>query len=258
MLLKLRKSAMRKVHFCVENVAIVWREVKILTMGCRVLRLDEGVTLLGGGQSSAKDIAESLRVAPNLFGVDGGANRAVSLGLDILGVSGDFDSISDATRAELDPSILIETPDQNRTDFDKALDLVDAPVILCAGFTGKRMDHQLACYSVLVRRARKPAILLGEEDVCFHLSHEVTLDLPAGTRLSLFPMARVVANCTGLRWPVEGLELAPWGQIGTSNEVTESPVTLSAEGEGLLVILPRAFLTQVVRVLWQGDPALCP
>lgn len=236
----------------------MWKEAKILTMSCQVLRLDEGVTLLGGGQASPKDIAESLRVAPNLFGVDGGANRAVALGLDIIGVSGDFDSISDATCAELDPSILIETPDQNRTDFDKALDLVDAPVILCTGFTGKRMDHQLACYSVLVRQAGKPAILLGEEDICFHLSHEVTLDLPKGTRLSLFPMARVVASCSGLRWPVEALEFAPWGQIGTSNEVTDGPVTLSAESEGLLVILPRAYLQQAVRVLWQGDPARCP
>nr|WP_239058375.1 thiamine diphosphokinase [Aliiroseovarius sp. PrR006] len=227
-------------------------------MGCQELCLDAGVTLLGGGHSTAQDIAESLTLAPNLFGVDGGANRAVSLGLDLLGVSGDFDSISDAARASLDPSILIETPDQNRTDFDKALDLVEAPVILCAGFTGKRMDHQLACYSVLVRQARKPAILLGDEDICFHLSHDVSLELPVGTRLSLFPMARVVAHCTGLRWPVEGLEFAPWGQIGTSNEVTDGPITLSAEGDGLLVILPRAFLRQAVRALWQGDPSLCP
>ena len=228
------------------------------TMGCQFLRLDEGVTLLGGGQSSAQDIVESLRVAPNLFGVDGGANRAVSLGLDLLGVSGDFDSISDATRAELDPAILIETPDQDRTDFDKALDLVEAPVILCTGFTGKRLDHQLACYSVLVRQARKPAILLGEEDICFHLPHDITLDLPSGTRVSLFPMARVVAHCSGLRWPVDGLEFAPWGQFGTSNEVTDGVVTLSAEGDGLLVILPRAFLRDAVRVLWQGDLSLCP
>lgn len=228
------------------------------TMGCQFLRLDEGVTLLGGGQSSPKDIAESLRVAPHLFAVDGGANRAVALGLDIIGVSGDFDSISDATRTELDPSILIETPDQDRTDFDKALDLVEAPVILCTGFTGKRMDHQLACYSVLVRQARKPAILLGEEDICFHLSHDITLDLPSGTRVSLFPMARVVAHCSGLRWPVDGMEFAPWGQFGTSNEVTDGVVTLSAEGDGLLAILPRAFLRDAVRVLWQGDLSLCP
>lgn len=227
-------------------------------MSCQIAGLEIGVTLLGGGQSSLQDLEEALTMAPNLFGVDGGADQAVALGLDLLGVSGDFDSISDATRAALDPAILIETPDQNRTDFDKALDLAVAPIVLCVGFTGKRMDHQLACYSVLVRQAQKPAILIGEEDICFHLSKEIVLDLPTGTRLSLFPMARVVAHGSGLRWPVEGLEFAPWGQIGTSNEVIESPVKLSAEGDGLLVILPRAFLRQAVRVLWQGDPALCP
>lgn len=227
-------------------------------MSCQIPRQKIGVTLLGGGQFVLQDLEEALTMAPILFGVDGGADHAAALGHNLLAVSGDFDSISDATRAALDPAILIETPDQNRTDFDKALDLAEAPVVLCVGFTGKRMDHQLACYSVLVRQAQKPAILIGESDICFHLSHDITLDLPAGTRLSLFPMARVVAHCTGLRWPVDGLEFAPWGQIGTSNEVTKGPVKLSAEGNGLLVILPRAFLRQAVRVLWQGDAALCP
>lgn len=227
-------------------------------MSGRDSRFSAGVTLLGGGKSCGQDIEESLTLAPNLIGVDGGADRALELGLSMKLVSGDFDSISKATRAALDPDILIETPDQNRTDFDKALDLADAPVILCVGFTGKRMDHQLACYSVLVRQAKRPAILIGDEDICFHLSHDVTLDLAKGTRLSLFPMAQVVATATGLRWPVEALEFAPWGQIGTSNEVTNGPVRLSAESDGLLVILPRDCLHDVVRVLWQGDPAHCP
>lgn len=221
-------------------------------------RFSTGVTLLGGGTSCAQDIEESLTLAPNLIGVDGGADRAHALGLTMKLVSGDFDSISKATRDALDPAILIETPDQNRTDFDKALDLADAPVILCVGFTGKRMDHQLACYSVLVRQAQKPAILIGDEDICFHLSHDITLDVPNGTRLSLFPMARVVASANGLRWPVEQLEFAPWGQIGTSNEVTNGPVNVSADNDGLLVILPREQLRNVVRVVWQGDPARCP
>lgn len=227
-------------------------------MSCQILPLKSGVTLLGGGQFSAQDLDEALTLAPNLIGVDGGANEAIALGHDLLAISGDLDSVSAAALAAVDPEIVIETPDQNRTDFDKALDLADAPIVLCVGFTGKRMDHQLACYSILVRQARRPAILIGAEDICFHLSHDVELDLPKGTRVSLFPMARVVAHGTGLRWPVKGLEFAPWGMFGTSNQVVDSPVRLSAEGAGLLVILPREFLPQTVRVLWQGDPARCP
>ncbi|SMR71208.1 thiamine pyrophosphokinase [Aliiroseovarius halocynthiae] len=227
-------------------------------MSCQIPPQDSGITLLGGGQLAAQDLDESLTMAPNLIGVDGGANMVLALGHNLLAVCGDLDSVSAETLFAVDPEIVIETPDQNRTDFDKALDLADAPVILCVGFTGKRMDHQLACYTVLVRQAAKPAILIGDEDICFHLSHPVTLDLPVGTRLSLFPMARVVGHGGGLRWPVDGLEFAPWGQIGTSNEVRQGPVTLSADGHGLLVILPRRYLRDVVRVLWQGDPALCP
>ena len=71
----------------------------------------------------------------------------------------------------------------------------------------------------------------------------------AGTRLSLFPMAPVTGRSTGLRWPVDGIGLAPNGHVGTSNQALGGPVTLSFDGPGMLVILPLVALGQVVRIL---------
>lgn len=215
-------------------------------------RTKNGVTLLGGGHVSAEILSQTLTQAPDLIGVDGGADRALGFGHKPLAVIGDLDSVSVSAKETIGASRVVETPDQNRTDFDKALDLVDAPVILCVGFTGERLDHELACYSVLVRQPAKPAIIVGDVDICFHLGKSIKLNLPIGARISLFPMAPVVVYGSGLKWPVEGLEMAPWGQIGTSNEVCEPSVTLSADGAGLLVILPRSFLPQVIEKLWQG------
>jgi len=89
-------------------------------------------------------------------------------------------------------------------------------------------------------------VLLGKKDLVFHLHGAVSLDLAAGSRLSLFPMRGVRGSALGLEWPIDGLELAPEGRIGTSNRVTHGPVRLAFDGPGMLVILPRAALGTVV------------
>ncbi|SFU40547.1 thiamine pyrophosphokinase [Aliiroseovarius crassostreae] len=217
-----------------------------------ILQQLASITLLGGGRVNHSILRESLEFAPRLVAVDGAAGTAVSLDLMPEAVVGDLDSLTPEVRAVFDPACVVETPDQNRTDFDKALQWAveqgQAPLVLGVGFMGGRLDHELACYNALVR-STAPCVLLGEEDLCFHLADNLKLALPLGARLSLFPMAEVTGNCTGLRWPVDGLTLSPWGRVGTSNEVAEGQLTLSFDRPGMLVILPRAHLGAVIEAL---------
>lgn len=206
-------------------------------------------TLLGGGLVNHAILSQCLTIAPNLVAADGAADTALGLGHTPLAVIGDLDSVSDKARRILGPDRIIETPDQMRTDFDKALDVIAAPLVLGVGFMGGRLDHELACYNALVRMPNRTCILVGEEDLCFHVPDRFEIALPAGTRFSLFPMAKLVASCSGVLWPVNGLEMAPWAQIGTSNEVTDGRVALTCDRPGMLVILPRAHLEQVVAAL---------
>ena len=71
---------------------------------------------------------------------------------------------------------------------------------------------------------------------------DLVLDLPIGSRLSLFPMGTVEGESEGLRWPLKGLHFAPDGMIGTSNEVAAPEVTLQFSAARMLVILPRSAL----------------
>ena len=50
-------------------------------------------------------------------------------------------------------------------------------------------------------------------------------------------LARVELHREGLRWPLQGLDFAPDGMIGTSNEVS-GPVELRFSAQKMLVILP--------------------
>lgn len=206
----------------------------------------EIVTLLGGGELSAQTVSECLTIAPRLVVCDGAARAALELGYTPERVVGDLDSLDMGTRARLDPATIHEISEQETTDFEKALSTVDAPLILGAGFMGRRLDHELACYNALVRHADRPCILVGEHDICFHAPATIRLALEAGTRVSLFPMAKVVVSADGLAWPLDRLALAPWGRVGTSNRAMSGEVRIDPEGPGLLVILPRAALRAAV------------
>jgi len=209
----------------------------------------EMVTLLGGGELSAATVSDLLTIAPNLVACDGAAARALAMGVVPARVIGDMDSLDAATRDRLDPATLDEISEQDTTDFDKALRRIEAPLILAAGFMGGRLDHELACYNAIVRHGDKRCILVGEHDLCFHARGPIALNVAPGTRVSLFPMAQLRVTATGLVWPLDGLELAPWGRVGTSNAAAAARVEITPDGPGLLVILPRAALSSAIAAI---------
>jgi thiamine pyrophosphokinase len=209
------------------------------------------VTLIGGGALRDNDLAEALDIAPLLVAVDGGADAAMAAGLTPQAVLGDLDSVSATTRAALGDKIFYEISEQNSTDFDKALRHLRVPLVLAVGFTGARLDHELAVFHSLVARPDHRCIVLGERDIVFHAPPRLRMDLAADTRVSLFPMAAVSGRSSGLHWPIDGLAFHPAEYIGTSNAATGGAVEIEADRPGLLVILPRSELDAAVTALSQ-------
>ncbi|WP_434286401.1 thiamine diphosphokinase [Celeribacter sp. SCSIO 80788] len=207
-----------------------------------VLNTQENVTLLGGGAVRAERLEEALTFAPRLVAADGGASKALMLGHMPDCVVGDFDSLGDESRARIAPERLFHIPEQDSTDFEKALTRVRAPMIIGVGFTGARIDHELAVYATLARFPDRRCIILGEEDLCFMAPPVLRLPTMPEDRISLFPLGRVTGRSEGLQWPIEGIAFAPDGRVGTSNKADGAQVTLSFDAPGMMVILPRAML----------------
>ena len=212
-----------------------------------IVQSQVGVTLAGGAVFGAKALGLALKFAPRLVAADGGADRLLRLGAMPEAVIGDLDSLSARAKLVL-ADRLHRVAEQDSTDFDKARGAVAAPFVLGLGFTGGRLDHGLAVVSGLVRAPLPPCVLLGARDVIFAAPAEIALDLPLGSRLSLFPMAPVAGTSVGLRWPIAGLRFAPGGVIGTSNAVV-GPVQLRFAAPGMLVIVPLNALAAVLRGL---------
>jgi thiamine pyrophosphokinase len=207
----------------------------------------EPIVVVGAGDVSAEDFALVRALGHPVVAADGGARRCIEAGLMPLAVIGDLDSVGETLDA-IPAERLHRVSEQETTDFDKCLRLVEAPLILAFGVTGPRIDHTLAVCTTLVRRAEVRVIVVGAVDLMFHAPARLALDLPAGSRLSLFPMAEVTGRSDGLRWPIDGIGFAPAGRIGTSNEVT-GPVRLDLDGPGMIVITPREALERVSAAL---------
>lgn len=201
------------------------------------------VTLLGGGALGEGDLALALARAPLLVAADGGARHAAAAGLEPRAVIGDMDSLGDAAARFADR--LHEFAEQDSTDFDKALRNIDAALVLAVGFTGGRLDHELAAFHVLAARPDRRCLLIGAESLVFLCPPEITFDLAPGLPFSLFPMGEVGCVSEGLRWPTAGIAFSPAQRVGTSNEATGS-VLLRVDAPLMLAIAPRVALDAVL------------
>ncbi len=213
-----------------------------------IVEAAEPITLIGGAEIDKSLLGRARALGPRVVAADGGADAALALEVVPEAVIGDFDSLSDAGRARFPADALHPIPDQDSTDFDKCLSNIAAPLVVGIGFSGARLDHQLAAYNTLVRHPHRRCILLGSEELVFLAPPELSIDLPEGCEVSLFPLGAVEGLSEGLKYSIAGLNFAPDGRIGTSNHAT-GPVQLSLTAPKMLVILPEAMLEVAAHAL---------
>jgi thiamine pyrophosphokinase len=179
-----------------------------------------------------------------LLAADGAAHRLIEAGLKPDLVCGDFDSVQmEAARAALPTSEFIPTPDQDRADLEKAVQVArerGATSITITGATGGRIDHTLANFALLLRYHREIPLCIREERASvWAISGAHSLAAAPGDTISLLSLdglARVTIR--GVQWPLENYPL-PIGTMGISNVATEERVhVLAQDGALLLCHLP--------------------
>jgi thiamine pyrophosphokinase len=213
------------------------------------------VTLVGAGPVPPRQLAAALALAPEAIAADGGGAVALPDGHRFRAAIGDMDSLEVAAALRAAGTAVHAIGEQETTDLEKCLYSVEAPLFLGVGFLGGRLDHELAAMNALVKHAHRAVVLVGEADVCFLCPPELVLNLPAGTRMSFFPLAPVRGRISeGLRWPVTGLAFSPEGRIGTSNAALGGPVRVGFDAPRVIAVLPEAHLGQVAERLSSAPP----
>jgi thiamine pyrophosphokinase len=222
-----------------------------------IVRENEPVTLIGGGDASRNCVDRAIAAAPILVAADSGADQALSYGYEPTILIGDFDSVSTEALSQIPQDRQHRIAEQDSTDFEKCLREIHAPLVVGVGFTGARADHQLAVFNTLVRFPQKRCILLGVHEIMFLCPPTLRLDMQERDVVSLFPFGAVEGVSEGLKWPLNGLFCTPDGKISTSNQAT-GPIEISVTAPKMLVILPNVYLERVIEAflssasVWPG------
>ena len=218
-----------------------------------MLSYDTPVVLVG---ASPVPIGPDLAALPSgwpLVAADGGANALLKLGRRPDMVIGDMDSArslpDDLPRMALDG--------QDDTDLQKCLARIEAPLLVGLGFLDGRFDHGLAAiHALMMLDHDRPVLLVGTHDVMLRLRGDVSFAPQAGCRVSIWPLGRQnFGPSDGLRWQLDGLQMAAGSLIGTSNEATGGRVAIRAlGGDGYAVILPREGLPALLEAVLPPAP----
>lgn len=187
---------------------------------------------------------ECLREAAHIVACDGAANQLLAHGIMPDWIVGDLDSLPEVIKEKL-PERIVYMSEQESNDLSKAFRFTqekgwDELIIL--GATGKREDHTLGNLALLSEYAQKVKSVMMVTDYGRFIALEEAATLPSysGEQISIFAIsAGVKVTSTGLKYPLNDLQLNSWWQA-TLNEALGEEFSLSFEkGAKLLVFLAK-------------------
>ncbi len=193
--------------------------------------------LNGEKPSLTVDLAQSH----SIYCVDGAYKHLQELKIipDLL--IGDFDSIESLP----EDVKYIHTPNQNYTDFEKALKIIEEH-----GFThvdvfaanGLEQDHFLGNMSTALKYKNKLEIKFYDDRQSYYFIQKKTkLTHVKGKIISLFPFPKAKkVKSTGLEYPLENLNLnMQKNKIGTRNKALKDTVTIEFKKGTILLFIQR-------------------
>lgn len=161
-------------------------------------------------------------------------------------ISGDFDSHSGSDE-EIYQEKFIHTPDQDKTDFGKSLEiLIEKGVskVDVYGGSGGEMDHFLGNLTVAYSFKNQLDIKFYDEfSTYYFIPNNFVLNDIKGKMISLypFPIAENVVT-KGLNWPLNSETLKMTDRIGTRNFALEDEISITYQSGDMLIFIDQSYL----------------
>lgn len=158
-------------------------------------------------------------------------------------VSGDFDSLSGKDELIYDEKF-ISTPDQNKTDFEKILEILlnkNVEKINVYGGSGKEMDHFLGNLTAAFHFKDLLEIKFFDEfSEYFFIPNNFEIENVNGKMISLFPFPSAENITTkGLNWELNNENLDMTSRIGTRNFANGDKVSIRYKSGSLLIFIEK-------------------
>ena len=161
-------------------------------------------------------------------------------------ISGDFDSHSGSDE-NIYKEKFIYTPDQDKTDFEKSLEILAQKGIEKVdvyGGSGGEMDHFLGNITVAFSFKNELDIIFFDESSTYYfIPKNFVLENVKGKMISLYPFPKAENVVTkGLNWPLDGETLDVQSRIGTRNFAVEDEISVQYSSGEMLIFIGEKYL----------------
>jgi thiamine pyrophosphokinase len=211
-----------------------------------IVRDDQEPALIiaNGAACHEELLGQLLEWQPLVVVLDSAIERVIELNIKVDVLLGDFDRGFDPhefVKSQY-PIEIIHTPDQNKTDLEKAFDYLierKIPAVNVVWATGKRADHTITNLTNIVNYRNSLKIVIHDDhSKIFMLPRKFQKWYPAKTNISLIPIGNVSGiTTTNLVYPLTNESLIMGYRTGSSNAVTADGLVCIIHTEGDLLLM---------------------
>lgn len=211
-----------------------------------IVRDDQEPALIiaNGAACNPELLGQLLEWSPLVIVLDSAIERVMELDIKVDVLLGDFDRGFDANyyKEKQYPIEIVHTPDQNKTDLEKAFDYLferNIPAVNVVWATGKRTDHTITNLTNIVRyRDKLKIVILDDHSKVFLLPKKFEKWYPANTPISLIPIGHVTGiHSENLFYPLQNDYLTIGYRTGSSNHVVADGIVKIEHDEGDLLLM---------------------
>jgi thiamine pyrophosphokinase len=211
-----------------------------------IVRDDQEPALIiaNGASCNPELLGQLLEWSPLVIVLDSAMERVMKLNIKVDVLLGDFDRDFDANyyKEKQYPIEIVHTPDQNKTDLEKAFDYLhkrNIPAVNVVWATGKRTDHTITNLTNIVRyREKLKIVILDDHSKVFLLPKRFEKWYTANTPISLIPIGRVTGiHSENLYYPLQNDTLTIGYRTGSSNHVLNDGIVVLEHDQGDLLMM---------------------
>ena len=211
-----------------------------------IVRDDQEPALIIANGAACCDelLGQLLEWSPLVVVLDSAMERVMELGIKVDVLLGDFDRGFDANyyKETHYPIEIIHTPDQNKTDLEKAFDYLYArkiPAVNVVWATGKRADHTITNLTNIANyRDKLKIVIIDDHSKVFLLPRKYEKWYTEKTLISLIPIGKVTGiHSSNLYYPLKQDTLIMGYRTGSSNFVAKDGIVVIEHETGDLLLM---------------------
>jgi thiamine pyrophosphokinase len=205
----------------------------------------EPALIIANGASCKKELLDQLlEWAPIVIVLDSAIERVLALNIKVDVLLGDFDNDFDSNYyQEIQyPLEIVHTPNQDKTDLEKAFDYLiqrNIKAVNVVWATGKRADHSISNMTNIVRYKNDlKIVLLDDHSKIFVLPKHFEKWYTSKSLISLIPIGTVTGISTqNLFYPLKNETLTLGYRSGNSNHVAQDGIVTIKHKTGDLLLM---------------------